>query len=377
MELESFNGGIRVLIFPLDMDRASEFAYSVNALGFSVVGASSEMAEKDALNHSIESYHHLPYVTDPKFDQVFSALLEIEKITHVFSPHGVVWNHLYRNRNKLLKAGNIHLCEPSPYKEEWLRQAVARRWATETMQDGFVQDLKTDKRLSTQRLRFNELVALYCQFTRIPGQSDVDKLRILVHVLSLVPPGDAVEIGSFQGRSAFAIGWLARRYDIGNLVCVDPWNAGKVEDQGQKAAMVDTGTQEGDSVINFEHVFQIFLSSVSLLDNVGFIRDVSVRAADTYAVAGRAGYLPGNEQPELPLVGKITFLHIDGNHRYDHVRQDVDSWLPFVTAGGWVALDDYVWAFGDGPKRVGDDLLLTNQFDTAFVAGDTLFLRKI
>ena len=69
-------------------------------------------------------------------------------------------------------------------------------------------------------------------------------------------------------------------------------------------------------------------------------------------------------------------MHIDANHRYDHVRRDIEIWSPYLAAGGWLLLDDYVWAFGDGPQRVGDELLGSPLYDSAFVSGDTLFLRR-
>jgi hypothetical protein len=44
--------------------------------------------------------------------------------------------------------------------------------------------------------------------------------------------------------------------------------------------------------------------------------------------------------------------------------------------GGWIVFDDYQWAFGDGPTRVGDELLETGHFDCAFAWSDSLFMRK-
>ncbi len=188
--------------------------------------------------------------------------------------------------------------------------------------------------------------------------------------------GDVVEIGSFQGRSAFALGWLAQHYQIGNLICVDPWQNSRLEDQGEQAAIVNRELQQGRSLIDLDKIFHSFIASVSLLGNVGYIRETSDIAIGHYQRAVEQGLLPANELEALPLTGNIALLHIDGNHRYDFVRKDIDLWLPSVIDGGWVLLDDYVWAFGDGPKRVGDELLHSDLFDIAFTASDTLFLRK-
>lgn len=76
-----------------------------------------------------------------------------------------------------------------------------------------------------------------------------------------------------------------------------------------------------------------------------------------------------------PVRGKIALLHIDGNHKYEAVRNDLENGCPLVQEGSWVLLDDYVWAFGDGPQRAGDELLAQRGVKTAFVAANTLFVQ--
>lgn len=113
-----------------------------------------------------------------------------------------------------------------------------------------------------------------------------------------------------------------------------------------------------------------------MLNNVGYIRETSETAIKMYTEFAKSGTLPSNELNEISLTGSIAMLHIDGNHRYDHVCRDIHLWAPLVVPGGWVLLDDYVWAFGDGPKRAGDELLSTGNYDVAFTMSDTLFLRR-
>ena len=58
------------------------------------------------------------------------------------------------------------------------------------------------------------------------------------------PPGDVVEIGSWWGRSAALLVWLARRYDIGPVLCVDPWDEACM-DQGN--ALLDQTSADLDT----------------------------------------------------------------------------------------------------------------------------------
>lgn len=368
---------ICLLVFPLDVDKSREVIAFARSLGIDVVGASSVMSEAEAERYQVSSFRWLPFITEAGFESAFLALLEEKGITHAYIPHGVIWTQLKKNCVTEPDRYRFHLFQTSPYEEDWLRLLPSQIWADQVLANNFVETLHLPGEIRRQApLRRGQLISLHRQFICIPGQSDEEKLMALANIARALPQGDMVEVGSFQGRSAFAIGWLARHYRIGNLVCVDPWDNEKIVDQGEKARLASQELQQGRDLIDLEKIFQGFISAVSLLDNVGYIRDISEVAIGVYQDAVARSYLEANDLDALPLTGGIALLHIDGNHRYDFVRQDVDLWLPHVIPGGWLLLDDYVWAFGDGPKRVGDELLNTAGFDVAFTASDTLFLRK-
>jgi hypothetical protein len=75
--------------------------------------------------------------------------------------------------------------------------------------------------------------------------------------------------------------------------------------------------------------------------------------------------------------GRIALLHIDGNHSYANARADVTSWSNLVIPGGWIIIDDYIWPYGDGPQRVGDEFLEENhdKIAVSFVMGSALFIQ--
>jgi hypothetical protein len=80
----------------------------------------------------------------------------------------------------------------------------------------------------------------------------------------------------------------------------------------------------------------------------------------------------------LKPCGRIALLHIDGNHDAASAEEDVSLWSPLVAPGGWVAIDDYTWRYGDGPKLAGDALLARWGDDVAcaYVAGGCLFVQR-
>jgi hypothetical protein len=365
---------MNILVFPLDMDKVTDFISTVKSLGIKVTGASSVMSNADGYN--IDGFYKLPFITDEDFECLFQTLILKNSITHIYTPHAGVWSFFYSLKKQKPELYNFSLCEPSPYHEDWLKFKPGYEWAELMQQEKFVEHFVDDKVVVREPLLLGQYASLHKQFVGISGQCDDLKLLALAHIVRLIPKGDLVEIGSLSGRSAFAIAWLASKYKVGSLICIDPWNIKKTEDQGEQAKILSADLLASSDVIDLDKIFSSFIGAVSLLDNVGFIRDISEKAVDNYKEASSTGVLVSTELGEVTVSGKISMLHIDGNHRYDFVCKDIAAWEPLVIPGGWVLLDDYVWAFGDGPKRAGDELLLSGKFDVAFTMSDTLFLRK-
>lgn len=362
-----------VLVFPIDFERSLDFIIFAKSMGFRVVGASSVMSEERSMALPIDDFAVLPFVNTPEFPEKLSRLLGERQITHVYSAHGVVWSYIRQWQREGLSVPKFQLATVSPYDEDWVRLLPSFLWSDETLSSELATHLGASVGSRVKPvLNRAQLASLHRQYVSIPGQSDEDKLQVLQSIFRILPEGDLVEIGSFQGRSAFAIAWLAKVYGVGNLVCVDPWSSEKIEDQGN-----DLVLSRARNDVDLDRIFCSFIASTGLLGNVGYIRDLSADAATKYAEYARLGCLPPNELNSLSIAGEIALLHIDGNHRYDFVKRDVEVWAPFVMSGGWILLDDYVWAFGDGPRLVGDELLATGMFDMTFSASDTLFLRKI
>lgn len=210
------------------------------------------------------------------------------------------------------------------------------------------------------------------------GESYDDKLAALLACLLDAPEGDMVEIGSLFGRSASvmllgrALGAAERR-----LFVFDPWSteAGAQKDLPQIM-------QDYTRAAGLERVALAFEATFSALAPQG-----AMTAYRTPSVLGHAVYSGGADgeavrllkpRPALKPCGRIALLHIDGNHDAACAAEDVELWSTLVPPGGWVAIDDYCWRYGDGPRRAGDALL--ERWGTgvarAFVAGDCLFVQR-
>jgi predicted O-methyltransferase YrrM len=40
----------------------------------------------------------------------------------------------------------------------------------------------------------------------------------------------------------------------------------------------------------------------------------------------------------------FDWIYIDGNHSYEYVKADLESFLPKIKSGGYLTGDDYLWA---------------------------------
>ena len=64
----------------------------------------------------------------------------------------------------------------------------------------------------------------------------------------------------------------------------------------------------------------------------------------------------------------IDYIFIDGDHRYDAVKQDFNDWFPHIKQNGIIAFHDSATFRGgprwwDGPSKLADELLNDNRLE--------------
>lgn len=352
-----------VFLFPAGLPEAIAFAASARAGGARVIGASS--LRDDPASALYDEWVSLPYVHESDFEAALLQNIERYAIDTIFSSHHVIRPHL----NRLLhsRASGIAIIGASALPPT---SAVQKPGATYRDHLAFVADLRTKQR--AKPIGSDEYAAVLAHSLQIRGESGTDKLMALIAIATSAPVGDVVEIGVLSGRSAFVLGWLARRHAIGRTLCIDPWRR---EDAIQLDAleMVRLSTQEHD----FDAFFDEFKSNLlpSFYETVNYVRDNSWNVVGRY----REGFVVGpTEFGTTRYHGAISLIHIDGNHDYAAVARDLSDWAPLVVGDGWIVIDDYTWTFGDGPKRAADQFLdsCETRFSLAFVAGGALFVQK-
>ena len=307
--------------------------------------------------------HWLPPVYDDGFSENFLSLVAAHSIGRLFCPVASVHDFMARFLDAHHPA--IELVGQSPIRQQVEQHhrlmARARR----------LLPLVAHCADPAPSLSLLEVAGLLRQASQIYGESNDDKLAAMMGILASAPPGDVIEIGTLMGRSAFVLLYLAWRYRIGPVLTVDPWMADNaVQRRSPQAlqALVD----EWDFEVMSEG---FFVNMIPLRANDhSHLRLPSEEAFALYAKDSARTY---SADSKIAYSGQIAAIHIDGNHDYDLVWKDCQLWLGKMLPGSWLILDDYVWAHGDGPYRVGNDLLLEQgeRIARAFVCGKALFVQ--
>jgi hypothetical protein len=111
----------------------------------------------------------------------------------------------------------------------------------------------------------------------IPGMCDHQKLFALLEICRLATVGDLVEIGSWWGKKAFILAFLAELFDIGNLLCIDPWASDELVQNDEKGLV--------DSVnVDANEALRLFIVSLMPYSHgrVSYLRQISVNTKQHY-----------------------------------------------------------------------------------------------
>ncbi len=353
-----------VLVFPCGLPDAIAYASEARLSGKRVIGASSLRFDPAASHY--DDWLYLPYVHDDSFVAELTAAVAGAGITTVFTPHDVVSSVLKDVLPRVLPGIQLRNTSPIKAKTREYANLHVRADALESAADWFTGPARP-------RLAGAKLAGTLRLVDTIAGMTDNDKIAALIEIFRDVPDGDIIEIGSWWGRSAALLLLLSHHYGLGNVLCIDPWTS--------DTATINQGVEALDrssALLDWEDAFAIFQANLAPLSagKLNVFRGLSLQAA--------AQYRPGLviDTPAFGVTtysGRIAVVHIDGNHSYERASEDVAAWTPHVVPGGVIIVDDYVWAFGDGPKRAGDAWLAAHadSIAFAFVMGTALFIKLL
>ena len=133
-----------------------------------------------------------------------------------------------------------------------------------------------------------------------PG--DIDFYRYIYR--ELVPiNGHACEIGVHRGRSICCVSDIICDRRI-SVVCVDPWELWELSGEGDKEA---------------------FFKAIARFEIENSIEAQVTHSLDAAALYGR----------------EFDFVFLDGDHRHESVKAELEAWEPKIKSGGYIGGHDF------------------------------------
>jgi len=174
----------------------------------------------------------------------------------------------------------------------------------------------------------------------VPGMVKKDECLWLYEMAKRCSRGVIVEIGCSAGLSTICLAGGSMAGNKVKVYAVDPFNGGGGTPDPTWWDMSHEGTPDPKYYINQGRSFGSFQANVKKfgLENLVFpIVDYSELAVEKY------------------LGDPIELLFIDGDHRYNYVKLDVELWSPYLISGGIIALHDHTYV---GVKRVIHEIIM-------------------
>ncbi len=350
-----------VLLFPALLLEAVRIKVLAAERGETVIAAATDADESGLA--LFPQQRVLPHITSPDFGSALGELIERERIAHVYCPHA----RCYHAISVFLQQSGLPVTLSNGMQQ--LHTALIHDQLR-----ALAAPLHADYAKRAMRnpiLPLDHLVAFLHTVTPIAGQSHFLKLATLGCVAADFPEGDCVEIGVAAGRSAVLLKLLTQYFRCGVFVGVDPWTNMAIK---QDIKSLD------DKMLVDNAVWERGVETLRLTllpyakQDLAFLRMTSVDAHALYQRQRLVG-----EPPLGPVItaGKIAVLHVDGNHTEAKAAEDLALWTPYLVPGAWLVVDDYGWAYGDGPKRATDAWIEQNRQRIAefFVADRAMFIK--
>ena len=179
-------------------------------------------------------------------------------------------------------------------------------------------------------------------FGSVPGMISEEEGLFLYNLASKCTKGAIVEIGSSSGRSTICLAKGSKSGGNMTVYAVDPHNGGGTTPDpmwwdGNHDGIPDPKyyINQGDSLPQFKE--NLFVHRVD---------DIVAPMVDYSELIYKKGW-----------IRPIELLFIDGEHRYNYVKMDVEMWGKHLISGGIILIHD---SSCSGVRRVIDELVIHN-----------------
>ncbi len=348
------------IVFPPNSSTLLEVFPLLRSLSSEIYACSSN--EDNSISKHFDKFFLVPKINSPVFLKNFSEILAQNYITHILCFNPTIHNFLARNSSELpkgVKLENLSDIDVINFKLDYY--------------DSLTQEIliKLSEFIDPKE-KLTEVLSSMIETGKIYGETSLSKLIEFSKIFSFLPDGDIVEIGVFHGKSAYFLSELSSIFSKGKVLLIDPWDQ-KTALQTNASSFLELGTK----LWNWDRVFNSFIMNISMVKrnkNFNYLRCTSLEASKIYR---STSLVSSPEFNETNFMNKIAFLHIDGNHNYYEVKNDIYNWAPLVVNNGWIVFDDYYWNHGDGVKLAVDEFLHSNshQIKEHYLLSNNLFVK--
>ncbi|MBX9848430.1 MAG: class I SAM-dependent methyltransferase [Rhodocyclaceae bacterium] len=217
----------------------------------------------------------------------------------------------------------------------------------------------------------------------VPGWSPLDQLFALFNLAYASAPlgGDVLELGSWCGRSAVALG-LAARLSGGVAHCVDLFPEKEDWYRNADGSYSMRVTVDGRCISSYDEqtvwaepferdIAPLYAAHGSLqarfqktIEDSRLVQQVQAFRGDLHAFF--------NLHPALCL--RLAFL--DGHHSHAAVCEDIDRVMPHLLPGAWLCFDDAFTSYEGVNQAIREKVLDSEHFDMAQQLTRKLFVAR-
>lgn len=217
----------------------------------------------------------------------------------------------------------------------------------------------------------------------VPGWSPADQLNALFSLAySCDADGDIIELGSWCGRSATALG-LAAKLTGCTLHAVDlfpekrDWRR---NDDGSYSFAVRLGDRTIGAYETQTVWSEPFLRDIApVYESYDGILDVFVEAMTRNELLDAVRPFRGNLQmfaAAAPAGLRCKLAFIDGDHCYDAVVDDITAVERFLVPGGWICFDDAFSCYEGVDRAITDRIINSGAYDRCQQVTRKLFVAR-
>ena len=219
----------------------------------------------------------------------------------------------------------------------------------------------------------------------IPGWSPLDQLQMLFMLAYTTAelPGDILELGSWCGRSAVALGMASKLTGRGVVHCIDLFpekNDWFVNEDGTYSF----GVRVGDRVFSAYHEqtvwaepFEQYIAPV--YENGNGVLDVFHTSIERNELQDVVQPFKGDMELFSSSKGaglKVRMAFIDGDHSYDAVTRDIEIVKSLLVPGGWICFDDAFSCYEGVDRAIKEHIIGCESFKQCQQLTRKLFVAK-